>query len=375
MNILIAPDKFKGSLTCFEVCDGIEKGLIAASSSFHITKLPMADGGDGLSEVIAYYIKAQTKTANVFDPLFRKIKTTFLLSTDGKTAFVEMAKASGLSLLQTSERNPQLTSTIGTGQLIKAAIESGAKKIVIGIGGSATNDGGIGMASAFGFKFLDKNGKELKPIGRNLIHIHSIANSNRVDTSGIQFQVACDVKNYLYGEEGATKVYGPQKGADEKMVEELEKGMKNYGEVLKREWDTDVSKIEGSGAAGGLGAGCIAFLGAELISGIDLVMQYANAEEKIKNADVIITGEGKIDEQTMKGKVVAGIAALATKYNKPIIAVCGSRNITPTQLQQINIHACFSIMDKPMQIGEAMQKASQLLINTSFNIGSLLLIK
>lgn len=228
VKVVIAPDKFKGSLTSFEVCDAIEKGLQKASSSFEIFKLPLADGGDGLSEVISYYTHATPQPAVVFNPLFEIVTPSWLLSADGKTAFVEMAKASGLQLLKPAQYNPLRTSTYGTGQLIKAAIDKSAAHIILGIGGSATNDGGIGMAAALGYRFTDEIDKELSPVGENLIYIKHIHIGSSVDLKNIRIQVACDVKNLLCGENGASRIYGPQKGATPQMVEQLEEGMMTY---------------------------------------------------------------------------------------------------------------------------------------------------
>jgi glycerate kinase len=385
VKVVIAPDKFKGSLTSFEICDAIEKGLQKASSSFEIIKLPLADGGDGLSEVISYYTQATLQPTEVLNPLFEIISSSWLLSADGKTAFIEMAKASGLQLLNQSQYNPLLTSTYGTGQLIKAAVNRGVEQIILGIGGSATNDGGIGMAAALGYKFIDENGNELSPIGKNLIHIkhiirltrnaspHEEGNLTRVDI--VRVQVACDVKNLLCGEHGASRIYAPQKGADAQMVEELEAGMMNYAEVIKKDIGVDVTKIEGGGAAGGLGAGCVAFLNAQLVNGTQLVMQYGSVEEHIRNADLIITGEGKLDEQTLEGKLVAGIASLGQQYKKPVIVLCGSINITADQLQQLGVAAAFSIMDQTKNYDEAINNASSILTDMAFEVGSHLLNK
>jgi len=387
VKVVIAPDKFKGSLTSFEICDAIEKGLQKASSSFEIIKLPLADGGDGLSEVISYYTQATLQPTEVLNPLFEIISSSWLLSADGKTAFIEMAKASGLQLLNQSQYDPLLTSTYGTGQLIKAAVNRGVEQIILGIGGSATNDGGIGMAAALGYKFIDENGNELSPIGKNLIHIkhiirltlnaspHEEGNLTRVDIDKVRVQVACDVKNLLCGEHGASRIYAPQKGAEAQMVEELEAGMMNYAEVIKKDIGVDVTKIEGGGAAGGLGAGCVAFLNAQLVNGTQLVMQYGSVEEHIRNADLIITGEGKLDEQTLEGKLVAGIASLGQQYKKPVIVLCGSNNITADQLQQLGVAAAFSIMDQTKNYDEAINNASSILTDMAFEVGSHLLNK
>lgn len=372
MKIVIAPDKFKGSLSSFAVCDALEQGLLQANPSFQITKLPMADGGDGLSDVIRHYTNASVKTAIVQNPLGTMISAEWLLSSNGKTAFVEMAKASGLHLLKKDEYNPLLASTYGTGQLIKAAMESGAATIILGIGGSATTDGGIGMAAALGYCFLDTEKRALPPIGKNLIHIDTIDDTNAVDTKNIRFQVACDVKNPLYGKNGAAKIYGPQKGADEAMVDTLDKGLMNYATVVKKELGIDISIVEGGGAAGGLGAGCVAFLNADLISGAKLVMQYAGAEERIATADAVITGEGKIDGQTLEGKLVAGVARLGKKYNRNVIAVCGMNEAETTALEQLGIEKIFSIMDMANDSHLAMKEAVSFLLRIGYQIGLLL---
>lgn len=370
MKIVIAPDKFKGSLSSFAVCEAVAKGLLQASSSFQIIKLPMADGGDGLSEVIQQYTQASVQTAMVQDPLGRSISAEWLLSADGNTAFVEMAKASGLALLKKEEYNPLLTSTFGTGQLTKAAVESGVKNFVLGIGGSATTDGGTGMAAALGYRFLDEEENELSPIGKNLIRIQRIDGSKAMALKGIRFQTACDVKNPLYGPNGAAKIYAPQKGADETMVEELDKGLMNYAEVVKKDLGIDVSTTEGGGAAGGLGAGSVAFLKAQLIGGADLVMQYAKAEEHIASADVLITGEGKIDGQTLEGKLVAGIAALGKKHDKKVLAVCGVNEIQNGE--PLGVSRIFSITDETKDLDDAMKNAADYLTRFGEQIGATL---
>jgi glycerate kinase len=372
MKIIIAPDKFKHSLSSFEVCAAIKEGLLDASDNFIITTLPLADGGDGLSDIISYYISAEKKMVQVLDPLFRKIETSFLVSDDEETVFIEMAKASGLQLLKPSEYNCMLTSTYGTGQLIEEAIKRNAKKIIIGIGGSSTNDAGIGMAAALGYRFLDKHGNELQPVGENLINICSIDVTSIIKTENINIEVACDVSNPLTGENGATQVYAPQKGATPQMVNQLEEGMIHFAKVLKDELGKDISEIKGAGAAGGLGAGCLAFLNAKLTSGIDLILQYSEAEKHIIDADLIITGEGKIDKQTLHGKVLSGLARLCLKHKKPLIALCGALDVTEAQLRGSGITSVFSIIDRPMCLEEAYSNAHHLVSQTSLNIGKLL---
>ena len=373
MKIVIAPDKFKGSLSSFEACNAIEKGLAKASASFDIIKLPMSDGGDGLGDVIAYYTSAQRMASKVQDPLGRIIDAQWFLSFDRKTAFIEMAKASGLQLLKPSEYNPLQTSSYGTGQLIKSAIDHAVENIIIGIGGSATNDCGIGMAAALGYRFLDSDGNELLPVGKNLAHIRKIKRDIKEDLSKINFKVACDVKNLLYGENGATKMFAPQKGADRLMVAELEQGMIHFASVIKNDLGVDVSGIEGGGAAGGMGAGCIAFLNAQLVSGIDLVMQLASAEDHIRNCDVVITGEGKIDEQSLYGKLISGISLLAKKHDKRLFALCGKVSVERTQLKHLGVEKVYAILNDSISLDDAMKDAEILLNHLSLNVGNELL--
>lgn len=373
MKIVIAPDKFKQSLSSFEVCNAIEQGLRLASPAFGITALPLADGGDGLADVLAYYAPFQKQQEVVQDPLQRPVKATWLYAEKEKLAFVEMAQASGLHLLKPAEYNCAITTTYGTGQLIRAAVESGAEKVIIGIGGSATNDCGIGMAAALGYHFLDGRGEEVAPVGKNLLFIQSIDASATVNLQAISVQVACDVTNYLTGPEGATRVYGPQKGATPAMVEELEAGMQHFAAVVKKEIGIDLTTIKGGGAAGGMGAGCVAFLGAELVSGADLVFHYSNAERHIQQADLVITGEGKLDLQTWNGKLVDAVTRLSGRHHVPVIALCGTLALTAEQVKTNGLTSAFSIVNKPMSVEEAMQNAFDLLRDRACEIGRTLL--
>jgi glycerate kinase len=321
-----------------------------------------------LVDVLNHYSSFKRKSLTVSDPLGRPVEATYLVSEDGRKAFIEMASASGLHLLKPEELNCSVTSTYGTGELIKDAIESGANKIILGIGGSATNDCGIGMASALGYRFLDGKGTELKPIGDNLIRINSIDSSDLISSNHVAVQVACDVTNALTGAEGATQVYGPQKGATSEMVRKLEAGMISFAKVIERELGMDVSSLKGGGAAGGMGAGCVAFLNADLISGLDLVFQFSNIERHIAEADLVITGEGKIDTQTLQGKLIWGITELCLKYNKPVIAICGTLAIGPEDLKKLNLNSAFSILSGPMTLEEATKNAYNLVADTAFQI-------
>jgi glycerate kinase len=386
-RILIAPDKFKGSLTSSEVCRAIETGLRRAADtstlviapSTEIISLPLADGGDGLLDIIAYYTGGVMHLETVKDPLGRAIKSGWLLSKDGRTAFVEMAKASGLDLLNPAEYDCLHTTTFGTGELIGAAIRSGAREIVIGIGGSATNDGGMGMAAALGYRFLDCEGKELSPVGASLIKVARIHRFLPAGIwPGIRFRVAVDVKNPLIGPQGATRIYAPQKGADPLTVELLEVGMRNFSAVLKTDLGMDLADVEGAGAAGGLGAGCMAFLHAAPVRGVDLAFEYADAVRQIQAADIVITGEGKIDRQTLQGKLVAAIAQLGRQYGRRVFAVCGKLELSAEELRGMGVEAAFSIIGGIARAGEkdpesyAMQNAAELLDEIGFGLGLLL---
>jgi glycerate 2-kinase len=341
MRIVIAPDKFKHSLTTFEVCNAIAEGLRKASSCFEITLLPLSDGGDGLADAISHYGKFEKKFESVHDPLWRLVKAHYLLSEDGRNAFIEMAQASGLHLLQPAEFNPLLTTSFGTGELIKCAIDEGAAKLIIG--GSATNDCGIGMAAALGYRFLDKEGRELEPIGENLLAIHAIDDAGGVDMQHVQVRVASDVTNPLTGDNGATRIYGPQKGATPEMVERLEAGVQHFAQIVKKNFGVDIASRKGSGAAGGMGAGCMFFLNAETMSGAELLMEHSNAEQHIQHADAVITGEGKIDSQTWNGKLVDVVTKLCAKHQKPVIALCGTLEASEACLKANGLTAAFSI--------------------------------
>jgi glycerate 2-kinase len=374
-RILIAPDKFKGSLTSFEVCRAIETGLRRAAdistsvfgSSLEIISLPLADGGDGLLDIIAYHTGGVMHNETVKDPLGRAIKSGWLLSKDGRTAFVEMAKASGLDLLNPAEYDCLRTTTFGTGELVAAAVRSGAREIVIGIGGSATNDGGMGMAAALGYRFLDCEGKELSPVGASLIKVARIHRPPAGIWPGIHFRVAVDVKNPLTGPQGAARIYAPQKGADPVAVELLEAGMQNFSAVLKTDLGMDLADVEGAGAAGGLGAGCMAFLHAVPVRGVDLAFEYGDAVRQIQAADIVITGEGKIDRQTLQGKLVAAIAQLGRRYGRRVFAVCGKLELSAEELRGMGIEAAFPIIGGVSPAGAkdpesyAMQHAAELL--------------
>ena len=320
-KILIATDKFKGSMTSEVAGFAIAKGISQVMPDAHTEVLPIADGGDGFSAVLKSYLHTKTIRVSSVDPLFRKIKAHYEWDEKSRTAIIELAVASGLVLLDNKERNPMNTSTFGTGLVIKHAIGKGAKKVILGIGGSATNDGGLGVASAMGFQFLDKEGNELKPIGASLNKIATI--NKPLNISKIKFIIACDVNNPLYGKKGAAYVYAQQKGASEEMIVELDAGLHNLSTTLLKATSKNISKIPGSGAAGGVSSILLSYFKVEMKSVLDLVMEHSGILKRLKKTDLLITGEGRIDHQSLQGKVVGALVAMASKNNKPVLLVCG----------------------------------------------------
>lgn len=358
MKILIAPDKFKGSLTADEVAEAIAEGIRFVNPEINTIKLPLADGGDGTAAILTNHFKGEFIQTRVHNPLFEIIETTYGYSKSYRTAFIEMSAASGLRLIPKEKQNPLNTSTLGTGEMILDAIRRGAEKIILGIGGSATNDAGTGMAVALGYKFLDRDGNELKPVGDNLEAILSIDNSTlSFNPAGIDVQVACDVNNPLFGEEGAAYVYSPQKGATSETVIKLDQGLRNFAKVITEKYEKDISRLPGAGAAGGLGAGAVIFLNARLRSGIELVMDIIRFEDHIKTADLIITGEGKIDTQSFHGKVIDGVTKCALKYNIPVLAVCGDLKINSRELKNHGIQEALSLINYFCSVEQALEKA------------------
>ena len=369
MQILIAPDKFRGSLEASAVCQAVEEGILLAYPLAHIIAIPLADGGEGTTQILTEQSQGKYITAEVHDPLGRLLDASYGLSGDGSTAFIEMASASGLKLLSAHEYNPWLTSTFGTGQLILDAIERGVKKIILGIGGSATTDGGIGMAAALGYHFLDENGKQLIPIGESLSKICAINDHDKdARLSSVSITVACDVTNPLFGPDGAAHIYGPQKGADEKMINELDLGLRNLTKVAEKTFGKDVSNEPGAGAAGGLGAGCLWFLNAELKEGVGIVMEHTNIAKHIQQSNLVITGEGKVDEQTLSGKVVKGLADLCQNYQIPLAVVCGTLAISSEEIRTAGITYAVSVLNRPTDLESAQNDAYSLVRDATFNL-------
>ena len=369
MRIVVAPDSFKESLSANEVALSIEKGIHKVFPEAEVTLIPMADGGEGTVQSLVDATGGKVVTLTVKDPLMRDIEGFLGILGDKETAVIEMAAASGLDLLKEQEKDPWVTTTYGTGQLIKKALDSGSKKIIIGIGGSATNDGGAGMAEALGVKLLDSQGNQIIRGGGGLKELMAI-DSSGLDPgiSRAQILVACDVNNPLVGENGASQVYGPQKGADKKKVGALDENLKHFASIIKRDLDKDILEVPGSGAAGGLGGGLMAFLDAQLKPGFEIIKEIVDLEQKMKGADLVITGEGRIDFQTQFGKTPFGVAQVAGKFGIPVIALAGTLGDGHQVLYEQGIDVMFSILDRPMDLTEAKTEAPLLLKNTAERI-------
>lgn len=367
MNILICPDKFKDSLKAFDVANAIKNGIHSILPSANVHCLPLADGGEGTLEAIESLEALERIRLTVRNPLFKSIKAYYLYDEKRQIAYVEMAQASGIELLSQAERNPLLTSTYGTGELILHAIQKGAKRVYLFVGGSATNDGGMGMATALGYEFLDENEHPLEGNGENLGHIHSIRNSHlQRKLKEVEFYVATDVRNPLTGPNGASAVFGPQKGATNEIIKYLDNGLNILHTTCVRDLkaSSDISERAGSGAAGGLGAGAQYFLHAELISGADFLLEKFQFDQLITSFDLVITGEGKIDEQTWEGKLISKILEAAA--NKSILLVSG---ICETQ----TAYPVFEIIKKASSKEDALQNADHYLIEIGKEIASTIL--
>ncbi|HEY4207264.1 MAG TPA: glycerate kinase [Puia sp.] len=351
MKIIIAPDKFKGSLTSFEACHAIASGIKSVDTTAEIFSFPMADGGDGFAAVMKYYLHTTTVACASQDPLGRPLTAGYELK--GETAVIELASASALVLLSEKERDPLKTSTFGTGLMIQAAIDAGAREIILGLGGSATNDAGTGILAGLGFQFLDKEGRSVKACGGHLIDIRTIIPPPALPAC--RFVVACDVQNVLYGEEGASYVYAPQKGATSDGVALLDEGLRHFAGLLQK----DVANIPGTGAAGGIAAGLMGFFDVRLEKGIHLVMDRSGIMNRLHDAGIVVTGEGKIDKQTAFGKVVGEIALAASRYHIPVMAFCGLKEIEKDG--SLRLDAIREIAPPGMPIDEAMSRAGELL--------------
>jgi glycerate 2-kinase len=373
MKILIAPQGFKGSLEAVEVANAIARGVRQVFSEANLTVLPIADGGEGTVRALVQASKGRTVVSRVTGPLGRPVNATWGILGDERTAVIEMAAASGLPLIRRDERNPMHTTSLGTGELILRALDAGVRHIIVGIGGSATNDGGAGMAQALGAQLLDAQGHELSPGGA------SLGSLDRIDASGLDariqgldVEVACDVNNPLTGPTGASMVYGPQKGATPQMAEELDSALSRYADLLKRDLGQDVGNAPGAGAAGGLGAGLIAFLHARLRPGVDLVFGAMDIERHLEGARLVITGEGRIDRQDLYGKAPMGIAQRARARGIPCIAIAGSTGRDYHVVYEHGLDAVIGTVNRPMQLDRAIAESSRLIAEAAMRACRLL---
>lgn len=373
MNILIAPDSFKDCLSAREVASALGRGIQKIIPEANCTLLPMADGGEGTVESVIDATLGRRVDVKVMDPLLREVPSFYGITGDGETAVIEMAAASGIELLKGDERNPWITSTYGTGQLIKDALDQGVRRIMLGIGGSATNDGGAGMAQALGVKFSGKFG-ELPVQGGGLLGEVELISMEGLDprVTSTEIIVACDVSNPLTGPQGASAIYGPQKGADREMVDKLDRNLAHFALLIRNHLNREVADVPGAGAAGGLGAGMLAFLDASLVKGFDMIADITGLKEKLRGADLVITGEGKMDGQTRFGKTPFGVAQLARQMSKPVIGVAGTLEEDAGILYELGFDLLMPIQEKPGNLSWSLKNAELLLEHTGERIARLL---
>ena len=367
--IVLAPDSFKESMSAKEACIAMERGIKKVNQDIKCVHVPMADGGEGTMQSLVDATNGKIYSLEVVGPLGNKVQAEYGILGDREVGILEMASASGIHLVSLDKRNPLITTTYGTGEVIKACLDKGVKKLLIGIGGSATNDGGAGVIQALGGKLLDKDGNELGFGGGELGKLHNIDLTNfDPRLKDVVVEVACDVNNPLCGEKGASNVFGPQKGATPDMVSLLDNNLKHYANIIKEQIGMDVLEVPGAGAAGGLGAGLMAFLNGTLKKGIEIVIEYSGLEEKVKEADMVWTGEGSIDFQTQYGKTPLGVATIAKKYDKPVIAFAGRVGDNIDVLYEKGIDSIFGIMKGVTSIEEALEKGKENIEKTSENV-------
>ena len=362
MKVVIAPQSFKGSISALDAAKAMEEGVLRIVSDAETVLVPVADGGDGTLETLVEATGGDIRSVTVTGPIGKPVTAEWGALGDGQTAVIEMARTSGLVLLSLTEREPLRATTYGLGEVIREAFDAGFRSFIVGIGGSATNDGGAGMAQALGVRLLDETGKNL-PLGGA-----ALADLRRIDISGLderaigaRFSVACDVSNPLTGPEGASAVYGPQKGATPDLVEQLDAALKNFAGVVERDIGTSIDTVPGSGAAGGLGGGMMAFLGGSLRAGVDIVLDHVGLDEKLEGADLVITGEGQLDFQTVYNKAPVGVAWRAKQRNIPVIAICGSLGKGFEDVHAEGIDAVASIICAPMTLDEASVRSGELI--------------
>lgn len=375
MKFVLAPDSFKESMSAKTAALAMKKGIMKVFPEAECVIVPMADGGEGTLESLVSATEGEIIKTDVIGPLGKKVTAEYGLLGDSETAVIEMASASGLQLIKPEDRNPLHTTSYGTGQLIKHALDKGVNRILIGIGGSATNDGGVGMLQALGVSFKDKDGEELVFGGGALKHLHTIDMSGLDERiHNVQIDVACDVNNPLIGPTGASAIFGPQKGATRDMVTILDHNLTHYAKVIKEQLGEDIAFVAGAGAAGGMGAGLLAFLSARLKKGIDLVIEYTRLEEYVKDADFVFTGEGSIDGQTLYGKTPYGVATVAKKYSVPVIAFAGKIGNDIDALYENGFNAIVGILKEVTSLKESLESGESNLAFATENVCRILKI-
>lgn len=370
-KVVIAPDSFKESLSALEVAEAIERGFRQIFPQVQYVKLPMADGGEGTVDSMVAATGGEIVTVAVTGPLGQPVQAFYGLLGEGETAVIEMAAASGLHLAPKAQRDPRMTTSYGTGELIQAALDRGVKTIILGIGGSATNDGGAGMMQALGARLLDDNRQALPPGGAALAQLAYI------DLSGVDprlqqvsITAACDVDNPLCGANGASAVFGPQKGATPEMVTQLDAALRHYGTLLEQATGREIINAPGAGAAGGMGAALLGMLNARLRPGIEIVIETLQLEEALRDADLVITGEGRLDSQSIHGKTPIGVARVAKRFGLPVIGIAGSLSKDYQVVHQHGIDAAFSVLDRVVSLEEALAEAADNLEVTARNVAA-----
>lgn len=375
MKVIIASDSFKGSCSALEVANSIEKGFRRIFENTNVIKIPVADGGEGTVDALVLGTNGKYEEVDVLNPLGGIIKAKYGII-HNNIAVIEMAAASGLTLVNINNLNPLITTTYGTGQLIKSAIERGIRKIYVGLGGSSTNDGGVGMAQALGISFKNEAGEEIGFGGGQLKYIKSIDISNiHPLLKKTEIIAISDVENPLFGPKGAAYIFGPQKGANKRMIKELDDNLRHLGEIVNIQLNKDITNVPGVGAAGGLGAGLIAFCNATIEPGIEKVLDIINIDKRMIDADLVITGEGRIDGQSKYGKVPVGVAKRALKYNVPVIAIVGSVGDGASEVYSYGIDLITDIINKPMTLDEAMERAPELIADAAENVARIFKMK
>jgi glycerate 2-kinase len=372
MKIVIAPDSYKESLSALEVAEAIEAGMREVLPDAVYMKIPVADGGEGTVDSLVAWTQGGKRTLSVTGPLGAPVDAFFGLSGDGTTAVIEMAAASGLALVPKAQRNPLVTTSRGTGELIRAALDAGARTFILGIGGSATNDGGAGMLQALGARLIDDQGRDIGPGGAELARLA------RIDVSTLdarlaqcRIDVACDVDNPLTGPRGASATFGPQKGATPEVVRQLDECLAHFARLISRDLGADVDAVPGAGAAGGMGAGMMAFFKARLRPGAEIVMEAVGLDAAVRDADLVITGEGRIDSQTIYGKTPIGVARVAKRHGKPVIGIAGCLTSDVGVVHDHGIDAVFSVLDRACTVEEALAEAQGNIRRCARNIAAL----